>query len=365
MSKACSPRNYSIVVSAPLDQAKRGIAVIGLGMASAPHAKSLQALHERINVKAVYSPSLKRRSQFARNFQFPETADLTTILDDGSISAVLLLTPANAREELVKSLCNSGKHILMEKPLERTLSAATRIASVCANSDITAGVVFQNRFRDGALLLAERIRQKALGDLHTVQVSVPWWRDQSYYNEPMRGSYERDGGGVLISQAIHTLDLMLQLVGPVAEVAAIAGTTQAHRMESEDFVGAGLRFESGAMGSLHATTAQFSGALESICLSGSLGSARLVGGELAIEYISGQSEFVGEASNGGGTADPMAFSHEWHQRLITDFLDALDFGNEPAATLSQALEAHKLIDALMLSASTKRHVSPNTIGASL
>jgi predicted dehydrogenase len=96
-----------------------------------------------------------------------------------------------------------------------------------------------------------------------------------------------------------------------------------------------------------------------------LGSARLVGGELNIEYINGQSESVGEASSGGGTADPMAFSHEWHQRLIVDFLDALDRGCEPAATLSQALEAHKLIDALLLSASSKRHVCLSTLAATL
>jgi UDP-N-acetyl-2-amino-2-deoxyglucuronate dehydrogenase len=143
------------------------------------------------------------------------------------------------------------------------------------------------------------------------------------------------------------------------------GQSPKGHLESEEFAGAGLRFESGAMGSLHASTAQFSGALESIFLSGSLSSARLVGGELTIEYINGQSESVGEASSGGGTADPMVFSHEWHQRLITDFLDALDCGCEPTATLSQALEAHKLIDALMLSASSKRHVCLNTIGASL
>jgi predicted dehydrogenase len=119
------------------------------------------------------------------------------------------------------------------------------------------------------------------------------------------------------------------------------------------------------MGSLHATTAQFSGALESICLSGSLGSAKLVGGELTIEYTNGLCESVGEASSGGGSADPMAFSHEWHQRLITNFLDALDTNEKPAATLSHALAAHKLIDALMLSASSKKHVSLNAMEAKL
>ena len=338
---------------------QRSIAVIGLGMAAAPHAKSLQELQHRVTVKAAYSRTENTRKAFTEQYGFPSVSDPSDILDDDAISAVLLLTPPNARLEWVQNLCRSGKHILMEKPLERTLREATVITESCRNAGITTGVVFQNRFRDGAVRLRQRIREGALGELHTVQVCVPWWREQSYYDEPLRGSYSRDGGGVLISQAIHTLDLMLQLVGPVTEVAAIAGTTAAHSMESEDFVGAGLRFANGAMGSLHATTAQFPGDLESIKLSGSLGSASLLGGELAIEYRDGTSESVGEASSGGGSADPMAFSHEWHLRLITDFLDAIDESREPLATIEHALQAQRLIDALVESAEHKVQVTIN------
>lgn len=336
---------------------KRSVAIIGLGMASRPHALSLQALSDRVEVKGVFSPSPTRREAFASEYGFPAVDSIERIVDDDEISTVFLLTPPNARLEIVQSLCKAGKHILMEKPLERTIGNAVAIASQCEHGTGTVGVVFQNRFRDGAMRLAERLASDELGLLHSVQVQVPWWRDQAYYDEPMRGSYERDGGGVLISQAIHSLDLMLTLAGPVSEVAAIAGTTDAHVMESEDFVGAGLRFKLGAYGSLMATTAQYPGGVESIVMSGTHGTATLRGGELSIDYLNGRTEHIGDASSGGGSADPMAFSHEWHQRLIVDFLDALDEDREPAATLENALQAHRLIDALLQSSAEKQHVT--------
>jgi uncharacterized protein YbjT (DUF2867 family) len=120
---------------------------------------------------------------------------------------------------------------------------------------VTLGVVLQNRFRPASEHLHAQIAAGQLGDLAAVSVLCPWWRPQSYYDQPGRGTLERDGGGVLITQAIHGLDLMLSLTGPVAEVAAIAGTSALHRMETEDFVGAGLRFANGALGALMAIRA--------------------------------------------------------------------------------------------------------------
>ena len=336
---------------------KHVVAIIGLGMASRPHALSLQALQERVQVKAVYSRDSKRREQFSKQYGFPSVDSLEQILNDKQISAVLLLTPPNARLEIIQALCERGKHILMEKPVERTMGNALAIASQCEHASVKTAVVFQNRFRAGALRLAEVMADDGLGTLHSVQLAVPWWRDQAYYDEPLRGSYERDGGGVLISQAIHTIDLMLHCAGPVSDVAAIAGTTEAHAMESEDFVGAGLRFRSGAIGSLMATTAQYPGGLENLTLCGTQGTAVLSGGELTIQYLNGQSEHYGQASSGGGSADPMAFSHEWHQHLIEDFLDAIEQDREPSASVNQALQAHRLIDALLRSSHEKQHIN--------
>jgi predicted dehydrogenase len=335
---------------------KRGVGVIGLGMASLPHGKSLAALSDRVDVRAVFSPSAERRRDFAERFSMPAVDRVKDILDDPEISAVLLLTPPNARLELVKALVDSKKNILMEKPVERTTGAATDIVERCEAAGVRLGVVFQQRFREASQVLRTRLEGGELGDIQAVQLAVPWWRPQTYYEEPGRGTYERDGGGVLISQAIHSLDLMLSLTGPVSEVASIAGTTGLHQMESEDFVGAGLRFKSGAIGALMASTANYPGSPETLTLVGRKGTVTLTGGELTLDYQDGRKEHVGETTGSGGGADPMAFPHDWHQRLIEDFLDALDEDREPSPSGREALQVHRLIDALMLSAKEKRHV---------
>jgi predicted dehydrogenase len=196
-----------------------------------------------------------------------------------------------------------------------------------------------------------------LGTLAAVQLIVPWWRPQSYYDVPGRGTLTRDGGGVLLTQAIHTLDLMLSLTGPVAEVAAIAGTSAMHRMETEDFVGAGLRFANGALGGLIATTAAVPGGPERLVLTGTHGTATLESGTVTIDWLDGRRESHGEPNATGGGADPMAFPHDWHRAVIADFLDALDQGRAPRISGREALAVHRLVDALLLSAAEGRRVA--------
>lgn len=335
---------------------RRGVGVIGLGMASLPHGKSLAALRDRVEVRGVFSPSAERRHAFAERFDLPAVDRVEHILDDPAISAVILLTPPNARQELVEALSSRKKHILLEKPIERTTAAAAAIVENCERADVRLGIVFQHRFRDASMALRQKLERGDLGKIQTVQLAVPWWRPQSYYDEPGRGTYARDGGGVLISQAIHSMDLMLSLTGRVKEVAAIAGTSGLHQMESEDFVGGGLRFANAALGSIMATTASYPGSQEMITITGDKGTANLAGGELAIAYLNGRAEQVGETTGSGGGADPMAFPHDWHQRLIEQFLDALDDNREPSPNGREALDVHRLIDALMLSARERRHV---------
>ena len=336
---------------------RRGIGVIGLGMASMPHGKNLAALGDRVDVRAVFSPSEERRRTFAECFAMRAVDRVEDILDDSEIEAVILLTPPNARQELVKALASRGKHVLMEKPIERTTEAAAAIVKHCETARVKLGIVFQHRFRDASMVLKRKLDEGALGSIQVAQLAVPWWRPQSYYDEPGRGTYARDGGGVLISQAIHSMDLMLSLTGPVQEVTAIAGTTGLHHMESEDFVGGGLRFANGALGSIMATTAFYPGSQESITVSGEKGTAHLAGGELSLHYRDGRTEHVGETTGSGGGADPMAFPHDWHQRLIESFLDALDEDLEPCPSGREVLQVHRLIDALVTSAKERRHVT--------
>ncbi len=335
---------------------KRGVALIGLGMAVTPHAKSLRDLSERVTVKAAMSRSEGRRNAFAKNFDFPLTGDIDAIVNDPSIDVVLLLTPPNARLDIVEPLAASGKHILMEKPVERSLRAAEEIVRICDEAGIKLGIMFQHRFRDASIKLRELVAEGALGELAVINLHVPWWRPQSYYDEPGRGTYARDGGGVLISQGIHSMDLLISLVGVPSEVVALAGTTKLHKMESEDLVAAGWRFANGAMGAFSATTANFPGHQEFIEIIGSKASARLQSGSLTLTTIEGESTVFGESEMGGGGANPMDFPHDWHKSVIVDFLDALDENRAPASSGQEALKVHDLIDALTRSAAEARPI---------
>ena len=335
---------------------RRRIGLIGLGMAVAPHAASLVDLAARVEVLA-FSPSVAPRDAFKARFALPVTDRLEAVIEDPAIGAVILLTPPDSRLELVARIAAAKKPLLMEKPLERTLAAAEQVVAMTEAAGITTAVVFQHRFREAALALARRIAEGALGTLATVHLEVPWWRPQSYYDVPGRGTLARDGGGVLITQAIHAMDLMLSLAGPAASVQAIAGTSALHRMETEDFVGAGLTFANGALGALMATTSFYPGQTEKLVIAGTAATAILEGGQLSLHPHHGEPETLGEAGGIGGGADPMAFSHVWHKAVIADFLDAIDEGRKPTVSARDALHVHRLIDALLRSAAEGRRIT--------
>ncbi|HEX3500226.1 MAG TPA: Gfo/Idh/MocA family oxidoreductase [Stellaceae bacterium] len=336
---------------------RRRIAIIGLGMAVAPHARSLLDLADRVEVAAAFSRSPARTAAFAKEFPFPTTNDLDAIIADTSITAVLVLTPPWTHLDLVRRLAGAGKHILLEKPVEATTARAIELVDAYRRAGVTLAMMLQHRFRPASRALADLCAVGGLGHLVAASVAIRWWRPQSYYDEPGRGTLARDGGGVLLTQAIHTLDLFLSLVGAVSEVAAFAGTTTLHRMETEDIVGAGLRFANGAIGTLDATTASYPGFPERIEIVGGKATAVLTGGALELFYQDGRRERVGETQATGGGADPMAFSHEAHRAAIVDFLDAIDVGRAPLVSGAAALAVHRLIDALLRSARERRAVA--------
>ena len=326
-------------------------ALIGLGMVSRTYGDALR------NSKTVSLACVHARSPESRVSFLNEWADLGATaagsikeIAKSDVDFVILTTPPNARKEIVEELAKAGKPILMEKPVERTLAKATALVETCEAAGVPLGIVLQHRSRPAVADLRQIL--PTLGTLRTVEVNVPWWRPQSYYDEPGRGTYDRDGGGVLISQAIHTLDLMLSLTGPVAEVTAMAATTGYHRMEAEDFVTAGLRFGNGAVGQLFATTASFPGRGETITLHFDEGSAHLDAGLLRIDRRDGTCETIGQAASSGAGADPMAFTSDWHRFVIEDFAEAVGRNRPPLVTGRDALGVHRLIAALETSART-------------
>lgn len=332
------------------ERARFGLGLIGAGMGAKPHALALGALRDRIEVRGVWRRNAAELQRFCAEYDLPAAPSYEALLEDPAVDAILVLTPPNAREDIVAAAVRAGKHVLMEKPVERSTEAAERIVALCEDAGLTLGIIFQHRFRAASKALAEKVESGVLGALQAVHLVVPWWRpQQGYYDKPGRGTFAQDGGGVLITQAIHSLDLMLSLTGPVKAVTALAATTGLHRMETEDFVAGGLEFVNGAVGGLMVTTASFPGGAESLTLNFDRASAVLTGGTLTLDWMDGRSETIGEAGNSGGGADPMAFPFDWHMAQIADFVDAVQQGRQPLSTGHSALRVHRLIDALIRS----------------
>ncbi len=337
--------------------AKHRMAVIGLGMAVGPHAKSYIDLKDRLEIVTAYSPTEARRKAFADKYKFPVSGDLDAIWADKSIDCVAILTPPNSHLELVLEAAKAGKHVLLEKPLEITTKRAEEMVKACRDAGVTFGVTLQHRFRKPGLKLREILKNGELGRMVGCSAVVPNWRPQTYYDQPGRGAKARDGGGVLITQGIHTLDLMLSLSGDVDEVFAYATTTPVHRMETEDLVAAALKYKNGALGVISATTAAYPGFGERIEFIFEKGTAFILGTELKVGFHDGRKVEIERDPNEGGTgADPMAFAHDQHRAIIADFLDAIDNKREPAVSGQEALRVHRLIDALLLSADSGKTV---------
>jgi UDP-N-acetyl-2-amino-2-deoxyglucuronate dehydrogenase len=322
------------------------VGIVGLGMAVTPHAKSLLDLKDRAQVAYAFSPSSERRAKFAERFPFPQCDRLETMLDDRSVGAVLVLTPPNTHLELAERCARAGKHVLLEKPLEVSTARAERLVQAC--SKVKLGVVLQHRFRPAAEKLREMLPR--LGKLVSASAAIPNWRPQSYYDQPGRGTRARDGGGVLLTQGIHTLDLFLSFTGEPQDVKGMATTTPVHKMETEDLAVAAVRFKSGAMGVVHATTAAYPGFPERIELIGTRGTALLEGTSLRMNIHDEKPfELKTDAGGGGTGADPMAFPHDWHRGVLADFLDSIEKDRAPRVSGAEALKVHRFIDRILQS----------------
>ena len=210
--------------------------------------------------------------------------------------------------------------------------------------------MLQHRLRPAATRLRALLNAGELGQLVSASASVRWWRPQRYYDEPGRGTLARDGGGVLMTQAIHTLDLLLSYTGLPTWVMGLASTSPVHTMEAEDCACALLHYADGAMATLQATTAAYPGFPERLEFNGTLGSASLEAGVLQVAFMNGQTLSVGGQQDSGGGADPMAFDHAAHRAVLKDFIDAIRQGRAPAVTGRSALAAQQVIEAIMASA---------------
>lgn len=308
-----------------------GVALIGAGMIGERHVTALSALRLRAQLATIVSRHPDRARHLARYYAGAPplfSSDLSCVVDDPQVQVVIVATPPSVRIELIKSLVAAGKHILLEKPVARNVEEAVRVVQICKEAGVKLGVLFQHRARVTSLEAKRLLQGGSPGAVGHVEIAAPLWRAQSYYDELERGTYARDGGGVLITQAIHTIDLALSLVGPVTRVQAMTATTPLHQMEAEDFAVAGLHFNSGAVGSLVASTATYPHGREAITLHCQNASMKLSAEALVVSWRDGR--VVNYPPNAKNEAQGEAIpKYLWHKLVIEDFIDAVHHGCDP------------------------------------
>lgn len=331
---------------------KLGVALVGLGPGAQPHLQALADLHAVLDVRWAVCRNLANAELGPLNAATTRlTSNLQDVLQDPAVAAVIVATPASTHLEIASACLAAGKHCLVEKPLEVSLARAEQLVQCAQAAERQLGVVLQHRFRPGALRLQQLLDSGELGKVLSASLTVPWWRSQQgYYAKAGRGSFSRDGGGVLLTQAIHAIDLFRSLVGVQSVVAAQALTTEIHAIETEDYASALLTLGNGAPGFLWATTALYPGRAETMELICSRASVRLSGGELCASFHDGRTVTVEAEGKSGSGDNIMDFSHEAHKALISDFIDAVQHQRAPKVSGDEALATHRLIQQILQTA---------------
>lgn len=336
-----------------------GVALIGAGMIAKTHVSALSAAQDKMRLEAIVSRHPDRAHPLAALYagEAPTfTSDLNAVAANPNIQVAIVATPPSVRREVIEVLAGAGKHILLEKPIARTVTEAIEIVEICEQAGVSLGVLFQHRMRAPSIAAIRLVASGTLGKLGLVEIAVPLWREQSYYDELGRGTYARDGGGVMITNAIHSIDLALSLAGPVTRVQAMTATTSLHRMEAEDFAVAGLEFACGAAGSFVASTAMYPHRTEVIRLHFDRASLRVDKNTLEIEWRDGRREVEGETENDVTRVPLSGGRFEWHQAVIEDFVHAIETGGKPMVSGREALVSQQVIEAIETSSKTRRSV---------
>jgi predicted dehydrogenase len=349
---------------------KYGFGIVGTGTVAGFHADAV-ALLPQARLVAVADLDRVRAQEFAAGHGCAAEPSLDQLLARADVDVVAVCVPSGRHAEVGVRAAAAGKHLVVEKPIDVSLDAADRLIAAAGDAGVAVTVISQHRFDPGLIELRRLIEDGALGRLLLGQASTKWWRGQDYYDSAdWRGTWAMDGGA-LMNQGIHYADLLAWCLGPVAEVSAQTAT-QAHVMEAEDCALATVRFTSGAVGTITASTSVVPGFPQRLEISGTEGSAVVEDGVLVYrEFRDGTAggDGTGGAAGAGGAARPWGAARPGgaaanaagldaaaHAAQLADLLAAIEEGREPAVTVADARATLELVCAVYQSAREGRPV---------
>jgi UDP-N-acetyl-2-amino-2-deoxyglucuronate dehydrogenase len=343
-----------------------GFAIVGCGMIAGFHLKALAEV-EGARVVAVVDkvPAALDRFKAKHNLDCPLYNSLEPALANPEVDIVIVSTPSGAHMEPAVAAAEAGKHVVVEKPLEVTLERCDRVIQACQRHKVKLCTIFPSRFADANATLKAAVDAGRFGRLTLGETTCKWWRTQEYYDQGgWRGTMALDGGGALMNQAIHNVDLLLWMMGPATHVMGFTALLAHQRIEVEDTAVACLRFASGALGVILANTSVHPGFPKTIAIHGDKGSAVIEQEDILTWTFSPElpedkairARFSQKVGASGGASDPSAISHEYHARQLRDFVDSIQTGKPAKVDGKEGRRAVEVILAVYESQKTGRAV---------
>lgn len=350
--------------------------ILGCGVIGPHHALALSGLPEA-ELVAYADRDTDRAAKLAQEYGGRWYNSLEQMLSEAELDAVCICTPSGQHADQAIAVLQAGKHVVIEKPVDIALPAIDRLQAAQRSSGRKAAVISQHRFDLATRIVAEAAHNGDFGRLTLGTAQVPWWRSQGYYDSgDWRGTWQWDGGGALMNQSIHTIDLLLAVMGPPVEISAYTGLLAHERIEVEDTAVAIVRFGGGALGIVEGTTAAYPGLTVRLSIHGDRGSAIIENDQLLYFHAAGRQEQQGGAYGAAGAGNQAAEMLSRHQSVVAgptagadpgslslahrdqlaDFVAAIHEDREPVVNIAEGRRAVETILAIYESARGGRAV---------
>ena len=331
--------------------------IIGAGMIADFHARAIISL-ENARLTGITGTNQEKAKKLSEKYKCTNFRSYSELLDSKEIDIVVVATPSGAHLEPVVEAAQKGKHVLCEKPLEISSERIDQMIAAHKTAGTYLGGIFNFRFDDTTEIIKKAIDSGRLENITCASVYVPWWRSNEYY-EGWHGTWELDGGGALMNQSIHMIDLLQYMMGPVENIAGFTSKEGHPQIETEDTGVAVLRFKNKALGVIYGTTGSWPGQLRRMEITGTKGTIVLVDDSLQVWKFAEMTEedekiiqIYGKVKGGHGVADPAAMTPDNHAKNMAAFIEAIDKNERFKIDGEEAKKAVALIEKIYLSNKT-------------
>jgi predicted dehydrogenase len=336
---------------------KLGISLVGCGIIADVQAQAIRQSN-KVDLVSVYSRNPDNAARIGEKFNVAWSTDWNSFIENDQIDIVSVCTPSGNHLDYGKIAAEAGKHVVVEKPIEVTIDRANQLIDVCKTNEVKLAIIFQNRFNPNVQKFKIQLDKGAIGDIFLGDAYIKWYRKQLYYDSAAwRGTLALDGGGALINQAIHTIDLLQWVMGDVEAIYGQMDTFTHDGIEGEDTAVAVLRFKSGALGVIEGSTSIQPAMARRLEIHGTNGTAVLNNDSITIQTGKNSDKQKKEALPLGGAASPLqGYSLVSHKNQFEAIVNAINDNAQPPLSGQEAMKSLAIVLAIYESSKTNQPV---------